>query len=72
MTVSTKVKRELLEEARGLGINVSEVMRRALEEEVRRRRLLRLEERLGTKKAILEKIDLDEVVELIRRDRDSR
>ncbi len=72
VTVSTKVKRELLEEARGLGINVSEVMRRALEEEVRRRRLLRLEERLGTKKAILEKIDLDEVVELIRRDRDSR
>ncbi len=72
VTVSTKVKRELLEEARGLGINVSEVMRRALEKEVRRRRLLRLEERLGTKKAILEKIDLEEVVELIRRDRDSR
>ncbi len=72
VTVSTKVKRELLEEARGLGVNVSEVMRRALEEEVRRRRLLKLEERLRMKKAILEKIDLEEVVELIRKDRDSR
>ena len=33
VTVSAKVRRELLEEARRLGINISEVLRRALEEE---------------------------------------
>ena len=41
VTVSAKVRRELLEEAKRLGVNVSEVIRRSLEEEVRRRRGLR-------------------------------
>ncbi|MBO3842964.1 MAG: type II toxin-antitoxin system CcdA family antitoxin, partial [Candidatus Brockarchaeota archaeon] len=35
ITVSTKVRKELREEAKRLGINVSTVLRRALEEEVR-------------------------------------
>jgi post-segregation antitoxin (ccd killing protein) len=39
VTVSTKVKRELLEKARRYNVNVSQVLRRALEEEVRRREL---------------------------------
>ncbi len=72
ITVSTKVRRELLEEARRLGINVSEVLRRALEEEVRRYRLMRLEERLRENLDALAKIDVDELVRLIREDRDSR
>ena len=71
VTVSAKVKRELLEEARRLGINISELMRRALEEEVRRRRLVRLEERLRGKRDILAKIDVDEIVRLIREDREA-
>ena len=71
ITVSTKVKRELVEEARELNINISEVMRRALKEEVRRRRLLRLEERLKKKRNILAKIDIDEIVRLIREDREA-
>ena len=37
VTVSTKVRREVLEKAREYGINVSELLRRALEEEVKRR-----------------------------------
>jgi len=37
VTVSTKVRRETLEKARRLNINVSEVLRRALEEEIRER-----------------------------------
>ena len=72
VTVSAKVRRELLEEARRLNINVSELIRRALEEEVRRRRLLRLEERLKEKQDILAKIDVGELVRLIREDRDTR
>ena len=71
VTVSAKVRRELLEEAKRLGVNVSEVIRRSLEEEVRRRRLARLEERLRSMSSVLEKIDVEGVVELIRRDREA-
>jgi len=72
VTVSTKVRRELLEEARRLGINVSEVLRRALEEEVRRRRLMLIEERLRKMKNTLEKINIEEIVKSIRVDREER
>jgi len=72
ITVSTKVRRELLEEARQLGINVSELLRRALEEEVRRRRLMSLEKSLREMRSVLDKIDVSEVVDLIREDRETR
>ncbi|MCE4614040.1 MAG: hypothetical protein F7B60_00710 [Desulfurococcales archaeon] len=55
-----------------MGVNVSEVLRKALEEEVRKRRLLKLEEKLREKQDILAKIDVDELVKLMREDRDSR
>jgi post-segregation antitoxin (ccd killing protein) len=66
VTVSVKVKRELLDEARRLNINVSELIRSALENEVRRRRLMLLEEKLKAKKSILEKIDVDMTVRFIK------
>jgi len=69
--VSLKVRRELLEEARRLGINISELVERSLEEEVSRRRLARLEERLREKRGVLEKIGVDEIVRLIREDRET-
>ena len=39
VTVSTKVRKELRDEAKKLGINISEVLRRALEEEIKRRKI---------------------------------
>jgi post-segregation antitoxin (ccd killing protein) len=72
VTVSAKVRRELLDEARRLNVNVSELIRSALENEVRKRRLMLLEEKLKAKKAILEKIDVNKVVRLIREDREVR
>jgi len=72
VTVSAKVRRELLEEARRLNISVSELVRRALEEEVRRRKLARLEEELGKKRSMLAKIDVEEIVGLVREDREAR
>jgi len=72
ITVSTRVIRELLEEARRLGINVSELLRRTLEEEVRRRRLMTLEKSLREIRSVLDKIDVGEVVDLIREDRETR
>lgn len=70
ITVSTKVKRELLEKARRYGVNVSHVLRKALEEEVKRREtqwaLSAIEE--ISRKASLEKPS----EELLREFRDKR
>ncbi len=70
ITISTKVRRELKEEAERLGIRISEVLRQALEEEVRRRKLEELEMRLERLKDALERIDVDRIVRSIREDRE--
>jgi len=72
VTVSTKVRRELKEEAERLGVKISEVLRRALEEEVRRRKLEELEEKLDKVGEALDRIDIDRVVKSIREDREGR
>ena len=70
VTVSTKVRRELKEEAERLGVKISEVLRRALEEEVRRRKLEELEKKLGEVGEALDRINIDRVVKSIREDRE--
>ncbi len=72
ITISTKVRRELKEEAERLGIRVSEVLRHALEEEVRKRKLEELEKRLNEASETLDKIDINRIVQSIREDRESR
>ena len=72
VTVSTKVRKEVVEKARRLGVNVSEFLRKTLEEEVRRRELERLEKKLNELDSVLKKIDMNEIVSLIREDRESR
>jgi post-segregation antitoxin (ccd killing protein) len=72
VTVSVKVRREVIERARTLGIDVSGLLRRALEEEVERRELERLKQRLEGLKDVLEAIDIERVVRHIREDRESR
>ncbi|PSO06564.1 VapB-type antitoxin [Candidatus Marsarchaeota G2 archaeon BE_D] len=71
ITVSTKVRRELLEKAREHGINVSKVLRRALEEEVKRKEE---EEARRAANKVAESIHLspEEVARIIREARDSR
>ncbi|NPA04991.1 MAG: hypothetical protein GXO09_02705 [Crenarchaeota archaeon] len=72
VTISVRVRRELKEEAERLGIRLSEFLRRALEEEIRRRRIEKLKAELEELRPVLEKISIEEVVEAIRRDRESR
>ncbi|RLE90460.1 MAG: hypothetical protein DRN04_15020 [Thermoprotei archaeon] len=72
ITVSTKVRRELKEEAEKLGINISEVLRKALEEEVKRRKLEELKKKINEINYILEKIDIDRIVKHIRETREGR
>ncbi len=70
VTVSAKVRKELVEEARRLNINLSQLIRESLEREVRRRRLALVEKRLTERKGLLEKLDLDRMVSHIREDRE--
>jgi hypothetical protein len=72
VTVSVRMRRELLEEARRLNINIPELIRSTLENEVRRHRLILLEERLKGEKEILDKINIEDIVRLIREDREAR
>jgi len=71
VTVSAKIKRELLDEARRLNINISELIKSTLENEVCKRRLILIEERLKEKKKILDKINIKDIVRLIREDREA-
>lgn len=72
MTVSVKVRRDLIERARALGVNVAEVVRRAVEEEVKRRELELIRRRLENVKDFLDLIDIDRVVKSVREGRESR
>jgi len=72
VTVSTKVRKELKEEAEKLGINISAVLREALENEVRRLKLEKLKSKLEEISEILDKIDVDRIVKSIREDREGR
>jgi len=67
VTVSTKVRRELLEKAKAYNINVSEVLRKALEEEVKKREE---EARKSAERIAKElKFSEEEVARLIEEDR---
>jgi len=70
--VSVRIPRELKEEAKRYGINISEVARRALEKEVKRRKLeeaMAAARRIGE---ILSKIPEEEMVKWLREAREER
>ena len=68
VTVSTKVKKEILEKARKYNINISEVLRQALEQEIAKRE----EEARKSAERISKELRLseEEVAKLIREDRE--
>lgn len=68
VVLSVRVRRELKEEAERLGINIREVVERALEEEIRRVKMERLKTVIGE---ALKGIDVgvEEWVEAIRESR---
>ena len=69
-TVSVKIPEELKRELDETGINVSEAVREALEEEVRLRRRERLSDRAANISGV--SVDADEIADLVRADRTKR
>jgi hypothetical protein len=72
VTVSVKIPREVKEKLEKLGIKPSELLRRVIVEELRRREVEDLERELRSVKDILDRISLDYIVGSIREDREGR
>ena len=72
VTVSAKVRRELYEKLKSYRIPISNVIKRALEEEVRRREEEEIRKMLEKAQAILKKIPLEEIVDAVRASREER
>lgn len=71
-TVSTKIPKQLKEKMNRLKIKPSKILRKALEDEVKKREIEELKKEIANLKPTLEKITMNDVVKSIREDRDSR
>jgi post-segregation antitoxin (ccd killing protein) len=72
VTVSAKIPSELKKKLNDFGVNVSGLMREALQSEVKRLERERLRKLADEAGAILQKIPEDELVQSVRESRDSR
>ncbi|MEM2107237.1 MAG: hypothetical protein QXV46_05440 [Candidatus Bathyarchaeia archaeon] len=71
-TVSVKLPHELKEKIEKLGVKPSKLLRKAIEEELRRREVEAIKDDLMKLKPALDKITIERVVGSIREDRESR
>jgi post-segregation antitoxin (ccd killing protein) len=71
-TVSTKIPKELKEKMTKLGIKPSKILRKAIEEEIKKREIQKLKEKIEALKPVLDKIKTEEIVKSIREDRENR
>jgi antitoxin CcdA len=72
VTVSVKVPAELKESMDAYGVETSKVLRKALEDEVTRRKVEELKKEGAKMKGLFAKIPIEDVVKSIRDDRDHR
>jgi polyhydroxyalkanoate synthesis regulator phasin len=70
--VSTKIPKQLKEKMQRFKIKPSGILRKALEDEVRKREIEELKEEIDRLRPTLEKVSVEDVVKSIREDRDSR
>ena len=72
VTISVKVPIELKEKIKKLGIKPSNLLRKAIEEEVRSREVERIKGEIEELKPLLSKISIEDVTKSIREDREQR
>ena len=71
-TVSAKIPPDMSRKIKEYRINVSETIRKALDEEIKLRKAAEIEAGLEGMKDTLDKISIVDVVQMIREDRDQR
>ena len=72
VTVSTKIPKPLKEKMIKLKIKPSKLLRKAIEDEIRRKEIEEVEDEIDRLKPIFDKISTKDAVKSIREDRDSR
>lgn len=72
ITVSAKIPKELKEKMREMNINISQLVRRAIEEEVNRREENKLRILAAEASRSLKKIPPEEITRIIRETREQR
>lgn len=72
VTVSVKVSEELKEKMKKYGIKPSEVLKRAIEESIKKEEIKRLKKEVDSIKQILDKIPEEDIIRSIREDRENR
>ena len=72
VTISARIRKELKEEMDRLGIKPSEVIREAVEESIRRKKMEILKARLKEAEEILKKVGEEEWVSAIRESREEK
>ncbi len=72
VTVSVKVPIEVKEKLEKLGIKPSKLLKRAIDEELRRREIEEIEDKLKELRNVLNRFSREFIVESIREDRESR
>jgi antitoxin CcdA len=72
VTVSTKIPKQLKEKIERFKIKPSKILRKALEDEVKKREIEELKEEIDRLKPILEKVSIEDIVKSIREERDAR
>jgi Ulp1 family protease len=72
VTVSTKIPKQLKEKMQKFKIKPSKILRKALEDEVKKREVAELKEEIDRLKPALEKMSMEDVVKSIREDRENR
>jgi post-segregation antitoxin (ccd killing protein) len=71
-TVSTKIPQEVKEKMKELKIKPSKILRKAIEDEIRKREAEKLKEDIERLKPVLDKVSMEEVVKGIREDKTRR
>lgn len=72
VTVSTKIPAELKEKLKQLKIKPSKLLRKAIEDEIRKRESQKLKEDIEKLKPTLDKVSINDIVKSIREDRSKK
>ncbi|WNZ29561.1 MAG: type II toxin-antitoxin system CcdA family antitoxin [Candidatus Bathyarchaeota archaeon] len=72
VTVSTKIPQELKEKIKQLNIKPSKLLRKAIEDEIRRREAEKLKEDIQKLKPTLNRVNIENIVNGIREDRNRK
>jgi len=72
VVVSVRIPKELKMKAKNYGIKISEILRRALEEEIRKRELEEIQDLLDKFKKGMENVSKEDIISAIKESREER